>query len=65
MEMTTVTQLIGTVGFPIAMCLILLWLMIKLTDNHKKEMDKMIEALNNNTIALNRIETRLGVDKNG
>lgn len=63
--MNEILQAIGTVGFPIVMCIILVWYLNKQNDIHREETAKMTEALNNNTIALNRIETKIGVENHG
>ena len=47
--MQGVTTLIGNLGFPIAACVALFWYMNKQQKAHKEEMDKMSEAINNNT----------------
>ena len=62
MDVGVLTQLIGSLGFQIAMCVALLWIVVKLNEQHKSEMDKMTEALNNNTIALTKLASKLGVD---
>lgn len=57
---------ITTVGFPIVSCLAMAWFVydqtekhrkdvITLNDNHKKEIEQITLALNNNTIALTRL----------
>lgn len=52
---TELTTLITTVGFPIVMCL-LLFKHIKDSDSaRKEEMDKMSDAIDNNTLALQRL----------
>ena len=48
----SITAVISTVGFPIAICLILLWYINKMTEAHKNEMDSMTSALNQNTVVL-------------
>ena len=64
MDAGILTQLIGSLGFPIAMCIAMLWMLNKQSEQHKTEMDKITEALNNNTIALTKLATKLGVDDN-
>lgn len=59
MEIATVTELIGSIGFPIAMCLLLYYRMEKQDEQHKEEMDKITSALNNNTRALNELSIRM------
>lgn len=55
MEINEVITAISTVGFPIVMTLILLWLMNKNNEEHKSEVDSLKEAINNNTLVLNRL----------
>ena len=59
MDVNTVIQLVTTLGFPIVCCIALFWRMIKSDENHKEEMDKLSEALNNNTLAINKLNERL------
>lgn len=64
MDFASIVQAIGTLGFPICMCLVMFYYMTKQTETHKEEVAKMTEALNNNTIALNRLEMKIGVESN-
>lgn len=50
--MDTVTQLISTLGFPIAMCLIMFKYMQDESENHKKEVDALKDSLKENTVVL-------------
>ena len=59
MDVNTITQLIGSLGFPIVCCGALFWRMIKSDEKHQQEMDKMADALNNNTLALTRLTEKL------
>lgn len=63
MDMNTVLQIIGSVGFPIIMCLLMYDRMGKQDDLHREEMKKLNESLNNNTQALIRLTEKL--DKEG
>lgn len=65
-DFSTVAQLIGSLGFPIAACVYLFYSMQKERDNnaaqreadrqeHRAEMDKVTEALNNNTIVIQKL----------
>lgn len=65
MDFNVIMQAIGSLGFPIAMCIALLWYMNKQTETHKAETSKMIEAINNNTLALSELKNEIGVGKNG
>lgn len=64
MDMDAVTTAISTLGFPIVMCGVMFWYMIKEKDTHKEEMDSVTEALNNNTIILQKLCDKLDGDKN-
>lgn len=56
MDVTVFQQLIGSLGFPIACVFAMFYMWNKEREAHKDEMEKMTEALNNNTQALIRIE---------
>ena len=60
--MSDVVTIISTVGFPIAACVFMGWYVKYINDMHKVEIDKLSEALNNNTIALQRLVDKLGDD---
>lgn len=62
MDLQTVTALIGSLGFPIAACIAMFSMLNKERENHKEEMDKMTEALNNNTLALQALKGKLDHD---
>lgn len=51
----TVITAISTVGFPIVMCGALFWKMDKQDKEHKEEMNKSTEAINNNTVVLQKL----------
>lgn len=66
MNASTVTQIVSTVGFPIAMCLILAWYVKTLNDSHseqisklnqehKEEVKQMTEAVQNNTLTIQKL----------
>lgn len=59
MDITVVTNLIGSVGFPIVMCFMLYNRMDKQDQQHKEEMAKITESLNNNTVALTQLTSKL------
>lgn len=65
-------QAVTTVGFPIVCCGAMAWYvkystdkareqMNDITAKHKEEMEKMTEALNNNTIAITKLSAILDV----
>lgn len=53
------STLISTLGFPIGMCLIMCYYINKINDAHKEESDKFAEALNNNTLVLQKLCDKL------
>ena len=68
--MNDIVTVISTVGFPIAACLGMAWYVKYQTDannaevqnmrkEHQEEVSKMTEALNNNTLALQRLVDKL------
>lgn len=59
MDVQGLTTLIGSVGFPIVMCLIMVKVMMQMEDSHKTEIDSLKESLNNNTNVLTKLETML------
>lgn len=59
MDGTTLTQLIGSLGFPIVACIAMYYRMIKEDEQHKEEMNTMRDAINNNTVALTKLTDRL------
>lgn len=54
-----ISGLISTLGFPIAMCLIMCYYINKINDAHKEETAKFAEALNNNTVVLQKLCDKL------
>lgn len=58
------STLISTLGFPIAMCLIMCYYINKINDAHKEETDKFAEALNNNTVVLQKLCDKLDSEVN-
>ena len=61
--MSEVIQLISTVGFPCAMCLIMCYIVYKMNDSHKQEMNELVQALNDITNALTRLEMKLNSEE--
>jgi hypothetical protein len=70
MDAALITQLIGSVGFPIACCIAMGYYVHEETNKqrdqiseiekrHSDEMSSITEALNNNTLALQKLTDRL------
>lgn len=55
-----VLNAITMVGFPIVMCVILLWYIYKSQKNHKEEVTRLTEAIQNNTVVMEKILTKIG-----
>ena len=60
MDVTMVTQLIGSLGFPIVCCGALFWYLVKEKDAHKKEMEELRKSVEANTTAINLLCQHLG-----
>ena len=71
--MEQVWAAIGQYAFPIVMCIVMAWYvkyredrhseeLKETSDPHKSEMDKMTEALNNNTLALQHLVDYIQTD---
>ena len=58
------STLISTLGFPIGMCLIMCYYINKINDAHKEESSKFAEALNSNTIVLQKLCDKLDSEVN-
>lgn len=58
-----VISAISSLGFPIVCCLIVLYMYWKSDQTHKAEVDKLSEAVQNNTIVMEKILERLEVKK--
>lgn len=66
LDISSIAQLIGTLGFPIAACIYLFYSMQKEREQnaaqreadrleHKLEMEKVTDALNNNTLVIQKL----------
>lgn len=59
MDINGIMQIIGSLGFPIVACIFLFRQNINIEEKHTNEMKSIIEAINNNTIALTKLSERL------
>lgn len=62
MDMVAVLEAVNTVGFPIAVAIAMFWHLNKERESHAEESRKVTEALNNNTIILEKLLTKLGME---
>lgn len=60
MDTNTIISMVSGLGFPIVACFGCAWFINKQSDSHKNEIDKITQALNNNTLALTRLIDKLG-----
>ena len=69
MDANTITTLIGSVGFPIVACIAMGWYVKYQTDQNNKEVEnmrkvhkedvQMTEAINNNTIVMQKLVDKI------
>ena len=62
MDFATIISAVSAVGFPIVMSIMLFWYIKNQDDSHKEESNKFTEALNRNTIVLQKLCDKLGVE---
>ena len=60
MDVGTVTQLVGSLGFPIVSSGALFWYLVKEKDAHKEEMEELRKSIEANTTAINKLCQHLG-----
>lgn len=60
MDVTAISQIISTLGFPIVMCVALFWKLDKSDEQHREEIGKLSESLNNNTVVMEKLLVKLG-----
>lgn len=63
MTFQDILTLIGSYAFPIVMCIAFFWKLDKDSAQHKEEMAKMSEAINNNTLTMQKLIDKLEVSK--
>lgn len=59
MRMDDIVSIISSVGFPIAMCLILFWYMQKESENHKTETNSLKDAITELKVAITALINRI------
>lgn len=64
MDVTAITQLIGSLGFPIVCCGALFWYLVKEKDAHKEEIEELRKSVEANTTAINSLCQHLGGKSN-
>lgn len=62
MDMSAITSLISSVGFPIACCIYLIYSNNKAAEKHAEEVEKLRVAVDNNTKVMLKLCSKIGVD---
>lgn len=62
MDVTMITQLVGSLGFPIVACIYMAKIQEKQNEQHSKEVSELRQTVENNTKAMIKLCTKLGVD---
>ncbi len=55
MDYNTILQLISTIGFPIAMCIYLLFYIKSFDEKYCEQLNNMAKAIENNTLAITKL----------
>lgn len=53
--MDTIAQIISQLGFQIAVACVCFWYINKQQEQHKEEINKLSEAVNNNTLVIQKL----------
>ena len=59
MDVSTINNIIGSLGFPIAACIYMAYANAKQTEAHKEEMAKITEAVNELKVAITSLVDKL------
>lgn len=65
MDYSSIIQLINGVGFPIACCVALFYQNTKQSESHKTEMNELKTVIENNTLILRELTTKIDDLKEG
>ena len=64
--MSAIAQLISTIGFPIAMCIYLLFYIKSFDEKYCEKLDSMAKAIENNTVVITKLITMIDrIEKGG
>lgn len=64
MEIESIIQIIGSLGFPIVACGALFWMLNKQTEMHKQEMDTIKDAIDELKVAILQLTNLLNSRSN-
>lgn len=59
---TTISQLVSNLGFPIACVCVMFWQQNEERKNHAEESEKWVAALNRNTVAIEQLCAKIGAE---
>lgn len=59
MDTNSLTTIVGTLGFPIVMCLMFFKYIKQMTEQHAREVKELTEAVNNNTVVMQQLIDKL------
>lgn len=62
--MQDIITLITNLGFPIAVCIMMMMYIREIINKHQTETKEFTEALNRNTLVLQKLCDKLGVERN-
>ena len=62
MDFTSITEIFSNLAVPVACLVAMFWLWNKEREDHKEEMSKLTTALENNTLVMQQIKDKLGVN---
>ena len=63
MDISAITTIVSNLGFPIASVIAMFYFLQKEQNSHKEETQKLTEAINNNTLMMERVLERLDEKK--
>ena len=59
MDIAQISQLISSLGFPIAMCLILMQYCKELLEEHKRDSESLRNAINSSTEMVSKLDSKI------
>jgi len=62
--MQEIVTIITNLGFPIAVCIMMMMYIREITNKHQAETKEFTEALNHNTIVLQKLCDKLDMERN-
>ena len=63
MDMSTITSLVGSLGFPIVVAIYMIYVNTKQSERHENENKSMTEAINELKIVIEKLLTKMDADE--